>query len=165
MAKRKKRAKIAPFDAADYLDNEEVIAEYLAAALEDPNPDVFLHAIGDVAKARGISKVAKDAGLGRESLYKALAPGAKIQHDNSRPGAKFDRWQTHSDAGCGCHPQTCDMDTCDRRSGSGRVWEDAPQQRWSSHRHRASVLIRGSAREALMKFSFSTGRRDKVEPA
>lgn len=57
-------------------DNEEVIAEYLAAALEDPNPDVFLHAVGDVAKARGISKVAKNAGLGRESLYKALAPGA-----------------------------------------------------------------------------------------
>jgi probable addiction module antidote protein len=42
--------------------------------LDDPNPDVFLHAVGDVAKARGISRVAKDAGLGRESLYKALAP-------------------------------------------------------------------------------------------
>ena len=84
MAKRKKLVKIAPFDAADYLDNEEVIAEYLAAALEDPNPDVFLHAVGDVAKARGISKVAKDAGLGRESLYKALAPGAKIRYDTVR---------------------------------------------------------------------------------
>jgi probable addiction module antidote protein len=84
MAKRKKRAKIAPFDAADYLDNEEVIAEYLAAALEDPNPDVFLHAVGDVAKARGISKVARDAGLGRESLYEALAPGGKIRYDTVR---------------------------------------------------------------------------------
>jgi probable addiction module antidote protein len=84
MAKRKKRLTIALFDAADYLDNEEVIAEYLAAALEDPNPDVFLHAVGDVAKARGISKVAKDAGLGRESLYKALAPGAKIRYDTVR---------------------------------------------------------------------------------
>jgi probable addiction module antidote protein len=84
MATRKKRVKIAPFDAADYMDNEEVIAEYLAAALEDPNPDVFLHAVGDVAKARGISKVAKDAGLGRESLYKALAPGAKIRYGTVR---------------------------------------------------------------------------------
>jgi probable addiction module antidote protein len=84
MAKRKKRLTIAPFDATDYLDNEEIIAEYLAAALEDPNPDVFLHAVGDVAKARGISKVAKDAGLGRESLYKALAPGAKIRYDTVR---------------------------------------------------------------------------------
>jgi probable addiction module antidote protein len=84
MAKRRTKLKIAPFEASDYLDNEEVIAEYLAAALEDPNPDVFLHAVADVAKARGISKVAKDAGLGRESLYKALAPGAKIRYDTVR---------------------------------------------------------------------------------
>jgi probable addiction module antidote protein len=59
-------------------------AEYLAAALEDPNPNVFLRAVADVAKARGISKVAKDAGLGRESLYKALAPGAKIRYETVR---------------------------------------------------------------------------------
>lgn len=73
--------KIKPFDAADYLDNEEVIAEYLNAALEDPNPDVFLMAVSDVAKARGMSRLAKDAGLGRESLYKALAPGAKPRYE------------------------------------------------------------------------------------
>ncbi|HEY0281169.1 MAG TPA: addiction module antidote protein, partial [Rhizomicrobium sp.] len=66
----------APFDAADYLDNDEVIAEYLSAAIEDPKPDVFLAAIGDVAKARGMAQIAKDAGLGRESLYKALSSGA-----------------------------------------------------------------------------------------
>ena len=73
--------KIKPFDAADYLDSEEVISEYLNVALEDPNPDVFLMAISDVAKARGMSRLAKDAGLGRESLYKALAPGAKPRYD------------------------------------------------------------------------------------
>lgn len=73
--------KTAPFDAADYLDNDEVIAEYLNAALEDPNPDVFLIAVGDVAKARGMTQLAKDTGLGRESLYKALAPGAKPRYD------------------------------------------------------------------------------------
>ncbi|MGH9945772.1 MAG: addiction module antidote protein [Pyrinomonadaceae bacterium] len=72
---------IKPFDAADYLDNEEVIAEYLNASLEDENPDVFLAAISDVAKARGMSKLAKDSGLGRESLYKALSPGAKPRYD------------------------------------------------------------------------------------
>lgn len=72
---------IKQFDAADYLDSEEVIAEYLNTALEDPNPDVFLMAISDVAKARGMSKLAKDAGLGRESLYKALSPGAKPRYD------------------------------------------------------------------------------------
>jgi probable addiction module antidote protein len=84
MAKRKGRVRTAPFEAADYLDNEEVIAEYLTAALEDPNPDVFLRAMADVAKARGIAAVAKDAGLGRESLYKALAPGAKIRYETVR---------------------------------------------------------------------------------
>ena len=75
------KKKIAAFDAADYLDNEEVIAEYLNAALEDENPDVFLRAIANVAKARGMSKLAADSGLGRESLYKALAPGAKPRYD------------------------------------------------------------------------------------
>ena len=64
---------IAPFDAADYLDDEQTIAEYLTAALEDPNPDVFLTAVRDVARARGMAQLAKDAGLGRESLYKALS--------------------------------------------------------------------------------------------
>lgn len=71
----------AKFDAVDYLDNEETIAEYLTAALEDENPDVFLAAIADVAKARGMSAIAQSTGLGRESLYKALAPGAKPRYD------------------------------------------------------------------------------------
>lgn len=71
----------AKFDAADYLDDEETIAEYLTAALEDANPDVFLAALGDVAKARGMAAIAKGAGLGRESLYKALTPGAKPRYD------------------------------------------------------------------------------------
>ena len=72
---------IAPFDAADYLDDEQTIAEYLTAALEDPNPDVFLTAVRDLARARGMAQLAKDAGLGRESLYKALTPGAKPRYD------------------------------------------------------------------------------------
>lgn len=72
---------VKPFDAADYLDSEEVIAEYITAALEDPSPDVFLMAIRDVARARGIAQLARDAGMGRESLYKALAPGAKPRYD------------------------------------------------------------------------------------
>ncbi len=73
--------KFAKFDAVDYLDGEEMIAEYLTAALEDENPDVFLAAIADVAKARGMSAIAQSTGLGRESLYKALAPGAKPRYD------------------------------------------------------------------------------------
>lgn len=73
--------KFSRFDAVDYLDSEEMIAEYLTAALEDENPDVFLAAIADVAKARGISAIAESTGLGRESLYKALTPGAKPRYD------------------------------------------------------------------------------------
>ena len=69
------------FDAADYLDSEEVIAEYLNVALASEHPDLFLQAIADVAKARGMAQLAKDTGLGRESLYKALAPGAKPRYD------------------------------------------------------------------------------------
>jgi probable addiction module antidote protein len=68
---------LAPFDASDYLDNEATIAEYLSVALEDPDPDAFLTAVRDVAKARGIADVAARAGLGRESMYKTLSPGAK----------------------------------------------------------------------------------------
>ena len=69
--------KITRFDVTEHLDNEEVIAEYLAAAIEDSNPNVFLAALADVAKARGMAKLAKDSGLSRESLYKTLSPGAK----------------------------------------------------------------------------------------
>ena len=69
------------FDAADYLDSEEMIAEYLSAAMEDENPDVFLAAVSDVAKARGMTAIANSTGLGRESLYKALAPGAKPRYE------------------------------------------------------------------------------------
>lgn len=69
------------FDASHYLDSEETIAEYLTAALEDENPDFFPAALGNVAKARGMSAVAQSNGLGRESLYKALAPGAKPRYE------------------------------------------------------------------------------------
>jgi probable addiction module antidote protein len=73
--------KLTPFDAADYLDNEETIAEYLTAIMEEDDPDLLLAAIGDVAKARGMAQIARDTGLGRESLYKALQPGAKPRFD------------------------------------------------------------------------------------
>jgi len=74
-------ARITEFDASAYLVDDEVVAEYLTAALEDSNPDVFLAAVGNVAKARGMSAIAESSGLGRESLYKALTPGAKPRYD------------------------------------------------------------------------------------
>lgn len=74
-------SKFERFDVADYLDNEELIAEYLSVAMEDPNPDMFLRAVADVARARGMAKLAQDSGLGRESLYKALRPGSKPRYE------------------------------------------------------------------------------------
>jgi probable addiction module antidote protein len=72
---------VTEFDPSEFLDNDEVIAEYLTAALEDENPDVFLAAVGNVAKAHGMTDIAERTGLGRESLYKAMAPGAKPRYD------------------------------------------------------------------------------------
>lgn len=68
---------VKAFDAAEYLDDEAVVSEYLNAALEIGNDDAFLQAVSDVARARGMAQLARDTGLGRESLYKTLAPGAK----------------------------------------------------------------------------------------
>ncbi|WP_293930925.1 addiction module antidote protein [Iodobacter sp.] len=70
-----------PFDVADHLDDEETISAYLSEALADPDPAMFLLAIKDVARARGMTQLAKDSGLGRESLYKALAPGSKPRYE------------------------------------------------------------------------------------
>lgn len=78
---KKAKRVYAPFDAAAYLDNDEVIAEYLSAAAQDTNPDVFIAALSDVAKARGVAQIAKAAGLGRESLYKALDAGAHPRYE------------------------------------------------------------------------------------
>ncbi|MBC7481829.1 MAG: putative addiction module antidote protein [Rhizobacter sp.] len=77
MTQRKAPTKLVAFDAARYLDDDEAIAEYMTAVLETNEPDLLLLALSDVARAKGMAQVAKDAGLGRESLYKALAPGAK----------------------------------------------------------------------------------------
>lgn len=69
------------FNAEDYLDNDETIAEYLNLALEDSIPEMLLLAIANIARARGMAQVAQDSGLGRESLYKALSDGAKPRYD------------------------------------------------------------------------------------
>jgi probable addiction module antidote protein len=68
------------FDAAS-LENEESIADYLNTALEHPNPEVLLLAVKNIARARGMTQLAQDTGLGRESLYKSLSEGAKPRYD------------------------------------------------------------------------------------
>jgi probable addiction module antidote protein len=80
MSKPRKRKPI-PFDASRYLKDDAAIAEYLTAVLETDDSDLFLVALSDIARARGMAQIAKESGLGRESLYKALAPGAKPRFD------------------------------------------------------------------------------------
>lgn len=74
------KEEVREFDTAHYLDSEEIIAEYLNAALDDGNPDLLLMALGNIARARGMTEVAKNTGLGRESLYKSLSAGSKPQY-------------------------------------------------------------------------------------
>jgi len=61
------------WDPADHLNSSEDMAAYLEAALEDGDPKLIAAALGDIARAKGMSQIARDAGLGRESLYKALS--------------------------------------------------------------------------------------------
>ncbi len=67
------------FDIADYLDSEEMIAEYLNTVLEDGNSSDLIVAIGHIAKSIGMTKIAEKTGMSRPSLYKALSEGAKPQ--------------------------------------------------------------------------------------
>ena len=68
---------LLPFDLSTLLDSDEAIAEYIRQVLKDGDLDEMLRAVGYAAKARGMAQVAEDAGLGRESLYKTLRPGAQ----------------------------------------------------------------------------------------
>jgi len=70
--------KTTVFDISEILEDEETIAAYLSAVIEENDTKLLLKAIGHIAKARGMSKIAKESGLGRESLYKAL-------DENSQP--------------------------------------------------------------------------------
>jgi len=73
-ATRKTKLKTTRFDAADYLKTKADIAAYLDAILEDGDPDLLKVALGDIVRAKGMTEIAKEAGLGRSNLYKALSP-------------------------------------------------------------------------------------------
>ena len=74
-----KKPKTSEFDIADYLDSNEMIAEYLNSVLEEGNDTEIVTAIGHIAKAIGMTKIAEETGMSRPSLYKALSDGAKPQ--------------------------------------------------------------------------------------
>jgi probable addiction module antidote protein len=73
MTKAKPRAKTKPFDPAEYLDDSDSIAAYMTEALETGDPAFIADALGVVARARGMTEVAREAGVSRESLYRALS--------------------------------------------------------------------------------------------
>ncbi len=77
-AKKKiKVSKLPQFDAAEYLKDDGDVAAYLNVVLEEGDPGALADALGTIARARGMNEIAKAAGLGRESLYKALRPDAQ----------------------------------------------------------------------------------------
>ena len=65
--------KLEKFDVVDFLDNDEALIEYLNAALEENDPAFFAKAIGDVARAKGMTYVSESTGLGRQALYRSLS--------------------------------------------------------------------------------------------
>jgi probable addiction module antidote protein len=65
--------KLKKFDVIDFLDNDEVLIEYLNVALAENDPAFFAKALGDVARAKGMTSVSEATGLGRQSLYRALS--------------------------------------------------------------------------------------------
>ena len=69
-----RKEKTSPWDVTEHLETEGDMAAYLEAALEGNDPALIAAALGDIAKAKGMSQIAKQTGLGRESLYKALSP-------------------------------------------------------------------------------------------
>ena len=68
-----KRLETRPWDASEHLETEEDMVAYLDAALEDGDAALVVAALDDIARAKGMSQIAREAGLGRESLYKALS--------------------------------------------------------------------------------------------
>ena len=81
MTKRIKVADLPEFDAAKYLDSDTAIAAYLTDILQANDPALLAAALGDIARARGMSEIAKASGLTREALYKALRPDAQPRFD------------------------------------------------------------------------------------
>ena len=77
MTKKVKISDLPEFDITEHLDNEQAIAEYITIILEENDPAALADALGSVARARGMTDIAKASGLTREALYKALRPNAQ----------------------------------------------------------------------------------------
>ena len=81
MTKKIRAADLPDFDFSEHLDSEQAIADYLTVILEENDPALLAAALGDIARARGMSEIAKASGTTREALYKALRPDAQPRFD------------------------------------------------------------------------------------
>lgn len=81
MTEKIKISDLPGFDITEHLDSEQAISEYLTIMLEENDPALLAAALGDIAKARGMSEVAKASGITREALYKALRPNSQPRFD------------------------------------------------------------------------------------
>ena len=81
MTKKIRIADLPEFDFSEHLDSEQAMAEYLTVVLEENDPSLLAAALGDIARARGMSEIAKASGITREALYKALRPDAQPRFD------------------------------------------------------------------------------------
>ena len=81
MTKKIRLADLSDFDFSEHLDSEEALAEYLTAIMQENDPALLAAALGDIARARGMTEIAKAAGITREALYKALRPDAQPRFD------------------------------------------------------------------------------------
>jgi probable addiction module antidote protein len=91
----KKRIKVADqpeFDAAPYLDSEAAVAAYLTDVIEANDASLLAAALGDIARARGMTEIAKSAGITREALYKALRPETGLDPTSWTPGERGPQW-------------------------------------------------------------------------
>jgi probable addiction module antidote protein len=84
MKKKTKVADLPAFDAAPYLDSEEAVAAYLTDVIEANDASLLAAALGDIARARGMTEIARSAGITREALYKALRPDSAPRFDTVR---------------------------------------------------------------------------------
>ncbi|MDY7576663.1 addiction module antidote protein [Actimicrobium sp. CCI2.3] len=81
MTKKIKVSELPEFDAAEYLNSEDAVAAYLTTVLEENDSALLATALGDIARSRGMTQVARDSGITREALYKALRPGSEPRFD------------------------------------------------------------------------------------
>ncbi|EXI74423.1 MAG TPA: putative addiction module antidote protein [Candidatus Accumulibacter phosphatis] len=81
MTKKINVSELPEFDMAEHLPDQEAIAEYLTIVLEENDPAGFAHALGTIARARGMTEIARASGISREALYRALRPDAQPRFD------------------------------------------------------------------------------------